>query len=254
MANAFAVRASCVLEKPDGDTAIRLATFLFALVLSAFAGTAHAETVTLNKGGFVLTYDCSIHSATRYEYTLLADTGTAKRPSSFYKDTDLPTGCLGQNSTASYASIHAGYDRGHLVTTNHMDHDTTYIRRANYMTNIVPQVSSFNQGIRVKAENVAECYRDIAPVDVYGGVVYGDAANDYFLASHGIPTPEFFWKTIITRDPQTGTAKAISWIIPNEANLEELLGASYVAINAPASLKNMLPATTWPQPTGCDLG
>ncbi len=100
---------------------MRLATFLFALVLSAFAGAAHAETVTLNKGGFVLTYDCSIHSATRYEYTLLADTGTAKRPSSFYKDTDLPTGCLGQNSTASYASIHAGYDRGHLVTSNHMD-------------------------------------------------------------------------------------------------------------------------------------
>ena len=144
-----------------------------------------------------------------------------------------------------------------------MDYDATYIRRANYMTNIVPQVSSFNQGIWVKAENVAECYRDIAPVDVYGGVVYGDAANDYFLASHGIPTPEFFWKTIITRDPNTGTAKAISWIIPNEANLgsldnylvtiadlEELLGASYVAINAPASLKNMLPATTWPQPAG----
>ncbi len=246
---------------------MRLATFLFVLVLSAFAGAAHAETVTLDKGGFVLTYHCSIHGATRYEYTLLADTGTAKRPSSFYKDTDLPTGCLGQNSTASYASIHAGYDRGHLVTSNHMDYDTTYIGRANFMTNIVPQVSSFNQGIWVKAETVAECYRDIAPVDVYGGVVYGDAANDYFLASHGIPTPEFFWKTIITRDPQTGTAKAISWIIPHEANvgsldnylvtiadLEELLGASYVAINAPASLKNMVPATTWPQPAGCDLG
>jgi len=247
-----------------------LATFLFALVLSAFAGAAHAETVTLNKGGFVLTYDCSIHSATRYDYTLLADTGTAKRPSSFYKDTDLPSGCLGRNSTAStasYASILAGYDRGQLVSSNHMDYDTPYIRRANFMTTIVPQVSSFNQGIWVRAEHVAECYRDIAPVDVYGGVVYGDAANDYFLASHGIRTPEFFWKTIITRDPQTGTAKAIRWIIPNEANLgsldnylvtsadpEELLGASYVAINAPASLKNMLPATTWPQPAGCDLG
>lgn len=147
-----------------------------------------------------------------------------------------------------------------------MDYDATYIRRANYMTNIVPQVSSFNQGIWVKAENVAECYRDIAPVDVYGGVVYGDASNDYFLSSHGIPTPEFFWKTIITKDPNTGTAKAISWIIPNEAglgsldsylvtiaDLEELLGASYVAINAPASLKNMLPSASWPLPSGCDL-
>ena len=112
--------------------------------------------------------------------------------------------------------------------------------------------------------------RDIAPVDVYGGVVYGDAANDYFLASHGIPTPEFFWKTIITRDPNTGTAKAISWIIPNEANLgsldnylvtiadlEELLGASYVAINAPASLKTCCrppPGRSRPGVTWADRG
>lgn len=48
---------------------MRLATFFFAFVLSAFAGAAQAQVVTLNKGGFVLTYDCSIHSATRYEYT-----------------------------------------------------------------------------------------------------------------------------------------------------------------------------------------
>lgn len=62
---------------------MRLATFFFAFVLSAFAGAAQAQVVTLNKGGFVLTYDCSIHSATRYEYTLTADTGSPRaRPAS----------------------------------------------------------------------------------------------------------------------------------------------------------------------------
>ena len=199
----------------------------------------------------------------------MADTGSeAARPSTFYKDPDLPAGCLGQTSTTSYASIRSGYDRGHLVTSNHMDYDATYIRRANYMTNIVPQVSSFNQGIWVKAENVAECYRDIAPVDVYGGVVYGDASNDYFLASHGIPTPEFFWKTIITRDPNTGTAKAISWIIPNETGAGQPgqlsghhRGSGRVAgrqlrgdQRTGVSLKNMLPSASWPLPElGCDL-
>lgn len=84
---------------------MRLATFFLALVFSTFAGAAHAQVVTLNKGGFVLTYDCSIHSATRYEYTLVADTGSAARPSSFYKDPDLPAGCLGQASTASYSTL-----------------------------------------------------------------------------------------------------------------------------------------------------
>ena len=61
---------------------MRLASFFLAFVLSAVAGAAQAQVVTLNKGGFVLTYDCSIHSATRYEYTLTADTGSAARPSS----------------------------------------------------------------------------------------------------------------------------------------------------------------------------
>ena len=60
------------------------------------------------------------------------------------------------------------------------------------MTNIVPQASTFNQGIWLAAENVAECYRDLAPVRVGGGVVYSYSANDYFLISHGIPTPEYF--------------------------------------------------------------
>jgi len=25
-------------------------------------------------------------------------------------------------------------------------------------------------------------------------------ANDYFLVSHGIPTPEYFWKVILSAD------------------------------------------------------
>ena len=87
-----------------------------------------------------------------------------------------------------------------------------------------------------------------------------------FLASHGIRTPDFFWKTIITANPGGGT-RAISWLIPNSATLgsldsyivsidelEDLYGASEIGISAPAAVKAMLPATTWPQPSNCDLG
>ena len=131
-----------------------------------------------------------------------------------------------------------------------MDYDATYIRRANFMSNIVPQVSSFNRGIWLDAETVAECYRDIAPVQVYGGVVYSDPSNDYFLSSHGIRTPEYLWKALITTDPATGAQKAIAWLIPNTtglgpldsyivsiAELEQRLGASQVRISASAALK-----------------
>ncbi|CAD0353669.1 DNA/RNA non-specific endonuclease [Xanthomonas hortorum] len=244
---------------------MRFRTFFAVLLLTAFSATANAQVVTLNKGGYTLSYDCTNHTALRYEYVLQADTGSAARPSSFNLDTELPSGCAGQTSTASYASVRTGYDRGHLVTSNHMDYNATYIRRANLMSNIVPQVASFNQGIWVRAENVAECYRDIASVQVYGGVIYSDTTNDYFLTSHGIRTPDFFWKTIITANPSGGT-RAISWLIPNSATLgsldsyivsidelEDLYGASAIGITAPAAVKAMLPATTWPQPSNCDL-
>ena len=224
--------------------------------------------VSMDYGGFVLLYDCTQHVALRYDYVLTVDTGNYPRPASFTLDPTLPAGCGQQTSTASYASDVPGWDRGHLVTSNHMDYNATYIRRANYMSNVVPQVSTFNQGIWLEAENVAECYRDLAPVHVYGGVVFGDPSNDYFLASHGVPTPEKFWKVIVTTDPATGTIKVIAWIIPNQAGLgrldsylvsiealEQLLGAAMVgAVDVPAAAKASKPAVTWPLPAGCVLG
>lgn len=219
--------------------------------------------------GFRLIYDCTDRTALHYRYTLQADTGSAARPSTFTFDPTLPAGCLQQTSTASYESVHPGYDRGHLVMSNHMDSDSALIRRANYMSNIVPQVSGFNRGIWLEAETVAECYRDLAPVQVYGGVVHGDTAsdtNDFYLSSHGIRTPEFLWKALITTDPATGAGKAIAWLIPNTtglgaldryivsiAELEQRLGVASVRISASAALKAMKPQTTWALPSGCSI-
>lgn len=83
-----------------------------------------------------------------------------------------------------------------------MDHNATYIRRSHYMTNIAVQVSGFNQGIWVEAENMVECCRDIKPLKVYGGVVFGDTSNDYFLSSHGTRTPELIARQHYTASPQ----------------------------------------------------
>lgn len=216
-------------------------------------------------GGYQLTYDCTTRTALQYSYTLGRDDGTAPRPSSFKLDPTLPAGCEQQYSARTYNPVYAGYDLGHLVSSNHMDYNAEYILRANYMTNIVPQLADLNRGIWVKAENVAECYRDIAPVQVYGGVVYSDPSNDWFLASHGIRTPEFFWKAILTTDPATGEAKAIAWYVPNVdglsgldaylvsiTELEQLVGTVLVGITAPPAVKAMKPATSWPLPAGCD--
>lgn len=235
----------------------------------ARAGPSGHWIIDQDYNGFRLIYDCTDRTALHYRYTLQADTGSAARPSTFTFDPTLPAGCLQQTSTASYESVHPGYDRGHLVMSNHMDSDSALIRRANYMSNIVPQVSGFNRGIWLEAETVAECYRDLAPVQVYGGVVHGDTAsdtNDFYLSSHGIRTPEFLWKALITTDPATGAGKAIAWLIPNTtglgaldryivsiAELEQRLGVASVRISASAALKAMKPQTTWALPSGCSV-
>ena len=233
------------------------------------AGPSGHWIIDQDYNGFRLIYDCTDRTALHYRYTLQADTGSAARPSTFTFDPTLPAGCLQQTSTASYESVHPGYARGHLVMSNHMDSDSALIRRANYMSNIVPQVSGFNRGIWLEAETVAECYRDLAPVQVYGGVVHGATAsdtNDFYLSSHGIRTPEFLWKALITTDPATGAGKAIAWLIPNTtglgaldryivsiAELEQRLGAASVRISASAALKAMKPQTTWALPSGCSV-
>ncbi|NWD67728.1 DNA/RNA non-specific endonuclease [Pseudomonas gingeri] len=221
--------------------------------------------ITLVREGFTLTYDCENRTALRYAYQLNADKGNVKRPRGFELDPDLPAGCPTQLSARGYSAV-PGWDRGHLVPSNQMDHSNLAIRQAHYMSNIVPQAARFNQGIWVQTEEVSECYRDLAPVQVYGGLVYDNPVNDFFLESHGIRTPDAFWKTILTTDAE-GKTRAISWYIPNQATLEPLdryilsiaelealLGTDSVGIQASEEVKAQKPARTWPRPRDCDLG
>lgn len=227
-----------------------------------------ASQVLIDHGGFKLIYDCAERSSVRYDYTLTTDTGTLPRPDAFTVEPQLPVGCAAQTNTASYSSVHAGYDRGHLVTSNHMDGNPAWLAAANHMSNVAPQVSNFNQGLWLDVENVAECYRDLAPVRVIGGLVYNDPSNDYFVASHGVRTPDVFWKLVITSDPATGSLRAIAWLIPNNVvlnaldhylvsvtELEQAVGADRVSAPAlPADLRNTRAASTWVRPAGCNLG
>lgn len=111
--------------------------------------------------------------------------------------------------------------------------------------------------------------RDIRPIRVFGGVTFGDTlenlANDGFVQSHGIATPEVFWKMLLTKD-QVGQPMIIGWWIPHEANLgtnldpfvrtvreiETLLGPYDMPLDVPDELKDIRPATNWLIPAGCD--
>jgi translocation and assembly module TamB len=52
---------------------------------------------------------------------------------------------------------------------------------------------------------------DIEPVTVMGGAIWGDNPRNDFVDSHGVATPDAFWKVLIRED------RAIAWLIPNTA-------------------------------------
>lgn len=238
----------------------RILTLLCLLTISV----AEAEVLRLDyTGGFTVWLDCAQRGAVKFQYNAQRDTGDAKRSSSFYLDSKVPARCQ-QTSTDSYKRPPGDkptYDRGHLVPANHLDHSSEAIKQTNTITNILPQVASMNRGAWKHTEEIIECYRDIDELLVIGGVLWGnDASNDFFVSSHGITTPDAFWKAIIR------PGRVIAWIIPNSEvakykvldsylvsvrKIEQLTGEK---IPVEEFLRDEVPSASWQIPIGCDRG
>ena len=213
--------------------------------------------------GFTLWLDCIERGAVRFHYSTDADQGVLPREHRFTLDPDLPAHCQ-QTSTASYRQAGERYDRGHLVPANHLDHLADGIRLSNRMTNILPQASRMNRGAWLRTEELIECYRDIEPLEVWGGVLWGfDESNDHFVATHGVRTPDWFWKVIIAKG---NPGRHIAWIVPNRhdataskldeylvpvADIEFFTGLVLPVI---AGTRTVMPVTSWPMPGDCNRG
>jgi endonuclease G len=225
--------------------------------------TISSQILRLDYEGFTVWVDCARRGAVKFRYNAQHDTGSHPRSSRFYLDPDVPARCQ-QTSAASYRRSQGEkptYDRGHLVPANHLDYSKSAIQQTNTMTNILPQVSQMNRGAWLFTEEVVECYRDIDELLVIGGVIWGDhPQDDFFVDTHGVQTPDAFWKVIIRED------RVIAWLIPNtqEATrkrvdeylidletLEDLTGERF---SVPEDLKTEKPTSSWVLPIGCDRG
>lgn len=117
------------------------------------------------------------------------------------------------SSAADCAGTKISHDRGHQIPANNFDNDEDIIEQTNYMTNILPQAAKMNRGAWLKTEMMVECWRNEAPTTVVGGAVYmGDGSHgqsipaeweghdrsDWFLESHYVKNPTYFWKIIVT--------------------------------------------------------
>jgi endonuclease G len=215
----------------------------------------------LDYEGFTVWLDCEKHGAVKFQYNAQHDNGAFPRVENFTLDPNVPAQC--QQFTAN--AYGRNYDRGHLVPANHLDYSATAIKATNNMTNILPQAQNMNRGAWLQTEEIIECYRDISELLVIGGVIWGNnPADDFFIQSHGVKTPDAYWKVIIRGTGQS--EQAIAWIVPNTkdavrknldkylvtvSDIERLTGEK---IPVAQYAKDSKPSASWLIPQGCNKG
>lgn len=228
---------------------------------TVFADSKGKQILQLNYDGFTVWLDCSKRGAVKFSYTAHRDTGNEARASDFQLDPNIPKECE-QATAKAYGN---NYDRGHQVPANHLDYSAVAIKQSNYMPNILPQAKNMNRGAWYQTEKIIECYRDIDELLIIGGVIWGDnPADDYFVQSHGIQTPDAFWKVIIRSDDQD--VSVIAWVVPNSQvatkksldqylvsvdELERLTGETIPVVDY---VKHDKPSQSWMIPSGCNEG
>jgi endonuclease G len=223
--------------------------------------TRTGNVLKLDYPGFTVWLECSKRGAIKFQYVAQRDNGNAKRYDKFFLDPNVPAEC--QQKTAN--AYGQGYDRGHQVPANHLDSSEAAIKATNTMTNILPQAANMNRGAWLQTEEIIECYRDIDELLVIGGVIWGsNPADDYFVASHGVKTPDAYWKVVIRG---TGSdERAIAWIVPNSkqatrknlddylVSVDEIERVTGEKIPVADYAKHDKPTKSWMIPHGCNKG
>jgi endonuclease G len=234
---------------------MRAGRVAIALAWLAFCNTASAEILQLNYEGFTVWVDCDRRGPILFHYMAQADSGSFPRHSSYYRDPNVPVRC---QSTDTGTFGH-GYDVGHQVPANHFDGSEVAILQTNFWTNLLPQTASMNRGAWLQTEYIIECLRDEVPLEVWGGPIWGEnPADDYFTTSHGIATPDAFWKVAI----RTDNREAMAWVVPNGpapgsslnkwlvsiATIEAATGLPFDAVQ-----EDVVPSASWERPAGCSV-
>lgn len=197
----------------------------------------------------------------KFQYPAQHDNGSFKRYKKFHIDRDVPREC----QQTSYKGYGHKYDRGHLVPANHLDYSKTAIKQSNFMTNILPQAANMNRGAWLMTEEITECYRDIDELLIIGGVISGtNHDDDYFVKSHGVATPDAFWKVIIRGIGSD--ERVIAWIVPNSqlakrkqldkylVTVDEIERITGEKIPVADYAKHDKPSHSWMIPRGCNKG
>jgi endonuclease G len=153
-------------------------------------------------------------------------TGTAKRRNDFRIDTSVSTG---SSELSDYYK--SGFDRGHLAPAHDFSWSASALSETFFMSNISPQVPSFNRGIWLSLENKI---RDIVArgnelIIVVGPIV---DATDKSIGDNQVKVPSRFFKAFIAR---SNTSPDAAWFgagyILNNSDEKQSLELAIVTID-----------------------
>ncbi|GMH59070.1 hypothetical protein TL16_g02750 [Triparma laevis f. inornata] len=187
---------------------------------------------------------------------------------------------LNSKKRKEQCSKQVGHDRGHQIPANNFDHNKKVCAKTNYMTNIMPQADKMNRGAWLKTEMLGECWRQENPLTILGGGVFiqdvtttvpewdGVDRTDWFVDTHYVKNPAYFWKIIVAEQTDKQPYDVIAFWVPNHESATNKKIDDYVVSvseledklalwGAPETftLKNGFDKTirpwTWIDPKGC---
>lgn len=148
-----------------------------------------------------------------YELTQALINGSQARTNNFREDPFVTT------TTAQLKDYKgSGYDRGHLCPAGDMKLNRVAMSETFYMSNMSPQVPSFNRGIWKKLEAVVRNWgaNEGNIYVVTGGVLSTSVGS---IGSNNVTVPKYYFKVIYTPSDK---GKMIAFILPNEKSSKPL--------------------------------
>lgn len=190
----------------------------FIVLFSAIALPSYAQTLPPVSGEVVrhtyytLDYNEQHEQPNWVFYRLTIDNvkGTAKRKNNFRPDPAVSTGSA---QLSDYKG--SGYDRGHLCPAADMKQSSQAMSETFYLSNMSPQVPSFNRGVWAKLE--AEVRKQIKDEDDTLYVITGPIflGADKSIGASEVTVPTFFFKMFFAPGGDT-----LVYILPNRAEVD----------------------------------
>ena len=116
------------------------------------------------------------------------------------------------NGVRHYEYKNSGYDRGHLAPAADMAFSEEAMTQSFLMSNIAPQLPSFNRGIWSKLENQVRGYvRDKGALYIVTGCCWDEASRR--IGETEIPVPAYYYKVLF--DTNTKSSGMIVFLFPH---------------------------------------